>query len=991
MQGSARKCLIIGIFVALTAFAAPALAALAPTPRLKPPAPEPIYLSHADYDRLRDIAGALKMKHFADARAETQLVKDPIAKSLGEWLYFKAQDPLVNIAEADAFLDAHSDWPAVSRIQSFVEGRIPVNAKPQTVLDFFATRDPITGVGRIRLASALYATGEKEAGDIHLREGWVNYNFSVSEERHILSAYGGRLTKADHAARVDRLLFARQVTNARRIFSKLDAADRRKAEARAALLMRAASAPRLYAALPHDDQLDPGVLLAAVRYYRRSGDEEKAIRLSVLAPNDPKLLRNPDRWWYERQLLMRWALKEGRFADAYALAARHSLDDPSRIAEAEFDAGWIALRFLNDPARAETHFLALASVVGTPISLSRAYYWLGRTATARHDGTLATSYYQKAAQYYYSYYGQLAAEELGGDALEQKFGPIVTPTPEDKATFSARPTVAALRMLSDLGLDYEFMIFSYYTDDLLERPGEYAELAALTNGQAAPHLTVRAGKVAIQRDAFAPNIAYPTILVPAEAKVFAAPEIILGLSRQESEFNPHAFSHAGARGVMQLMPSTALITARKEGIAYSRTALLDDPAYNMTIGAAHLEHLIDYYCGSLPLAFAAYNAGVNRADQWIEDYGDPRSANVDPVDWIELIPFSETRNYVQRVLENTQVYRGRLNDAPIPGELSADIERGGESGRIARTSIPSATLALRAADRGAQSVPPVPDSTIGRAATFRLAEAAKAAQTAELEPVVEASPPVEPTTAKPQAKEPRGRRRGRRTSPAIGARIVNAPRAETVSPEPAAPANAAETAPEQQQPVETTPIALSGDGATDQAASPSLTWTSATSEPQPSLETAAKDETLDAAPLAAATEESAPAPAALEPTSAVEDADIIEADANDATMAEPDPAATDADESETFETFGGLSEADMEALMLKARAQIAEEDITDGAPAPGPDSAAAVGEAGEDSLSPDACAPAAGKADAADLNDAGLRALQGGGDEVCGEAPASTH
>ncbi len=721
MMESARKCLTKLIFVVLTVFAFHGTAAANLSPRLKPTPPGPVYMSRADHTTLTTVAEALKSKRFSDARSEIKQISDPIAASLGEWMYFKAEDPLVKIADAGHFLDYHNDWPAVSRIQSFVERRISNTTPSQSVLDFFDTRDPITGGGKIQLARALFTTGENDAALIHLRDAWVNHNFNVAEERRILKIYGRRLTKEDHAARVDRLLWARQVTNARRMFFQLSSNERRKARARAALLLRSTNGPKLYRSLSHDNQMDPGILHAAVRYYRRSGAEETALALSAKAPSDAVALRNPARWWDERQLLMRWALKEGRFGDAYALAANHGLEASEDLSEAEFNAGWIALRFLEQPARAETHFLALASVVGTPISLSRAYYWLGRAAEAEGKPELATSYYEAATPYYYSFYGQLAAEKLGGMALQNRFGPVVVATPEDRALFSARPTVAALRMLSDLGLDYEFMVFAYHVDDRLERPGEYVELAKLANGEGAPHLTVRAGKVAIRRSAFAANVAYPTVFVPEEAKRFVSPEIILGLSRQESEFNPRAFSRAGARGMMQLIPSTALITARKAGIRYSRTALLDDPVYNLTLGSAHLSHLLKQFNGSLVLTFAAYNAGPHRAEQWIKTYGDPRGSGIDPVDWIELVPFSETRNYIQRVLENTQVYRGQLNNKPIPGRLASDIERGGPRGRIAVTQHPYAHLAAHSVGKGAQKLAPLPASTANRAAQFLLA------------------------------------------------------------------------------------------------------------------------------------------------------------------------------------------------------------------------------------------------------------------------------
>ena len=714
-----RNILGIFCFIALAVNVAGANAAIpASDPRLKPPAPGPTYLSTADFAALKAIRSESKAKRFAGAKTANAQISDPIAHSLGEWMRFRADDPNLSFADADAFLDAHTDWPALSRIQTTYEKRLTSTTPVETVSAFFDSRDPVSGNGKIQLARALFASGDDDAAMGHLRDAWVNNNFSASEEKQILRTIGKRLTKDDHAARVDRLLWARQATNARRTIPLLTSAERRKAQARAAFILGASSAPRLYRELSRDYQLDSGVLLSAVRYYRRTDNEDKAIALSREAPTNATALRNPDRWWFERQLLMRWALKNGKFADAYELAAQHCIDETEDLSDAEFNAGWIALRFLNSPERAEQHFKSLAESVSTPISSSRAYYWLGRSAKASGNQLNADTYFRKAATYHYSYYGQLAAEELGGAPEQARFAEQLRSSPEDRALFTSRPVVSALRMLSDLNLTYEFMVFAYHIDGQLSRPGEYVEFAKLTNGEGAPHLTVRAGKVSVQRDAFAPQVSYPVVFVPDEAKRFVAPEIILGLSRQESEFNPRALSRAGARGMMQLLPSTAQLTAKKEGIRYSRSALLDDPVYNMTIGSAHLSHLIDRFDGSLIMTLSGYNAGPHRVDQWVATYGDPRTTDVDPVDWVELIPFAETRNYVQRVLENIQVYRGQINGGAIPGRLTKDLERGGSSKRVAQIAQPPKPLVQLANSFGGQSVSTLSSWTRTRAANF---------------------------------------------------------------------------------------------------------------------------------------------------------------------------------------------------------------------------------------------------------------------------------
>ncbi len=716
---TAAGALAIIAGIGVNAAGAGAKAAVA-APSVKPPAPGPQYVTRLDHARLMAVKTALEKKEFSLAKAETARIEDRTARSLGEWLYFMSKDKDVDVADAGAFLRVHADWPATSRIQAFVESRLSDSDSAQILLDFFDGRPPRTGNGKIQLARAMLSTGRGDEATALIKDAWINHNFRIAEERRILNVYGSRLSEQDHADRVDRLLWARQVTNARRTFPHLSSQDRRMAEARAALLLGAATGPRLYRNLPKDERLDSGVLHAAVRYYRRTDDQQYAMSLASDAPDTAEALRNTDRWWTERRLLLQWALKQGRPVDAYKVAAQHGIADGLDFSDAEFVAGWIALRFLNEPERALTHFEAMTGSVATPISISRGFYWLGRAADAAGDDEAARSYYRISANHHYSFYGQLAAEKLGGVAVQQRFDSPVEASTEDKALFNARPSVAALRILSDLNLDYEFMLFAYHVDDHLERPGEFVELARLTNGEGAPHLTVRAGKVATQRGAFTAHVSYPTIFVPEEARAFVAPEIILGLSRQESEFNPRAYSSAGARGVMQLIPSTAQITARKEGLPYRRSALLDDPVYNMTIGSAHLSHLLDRFDGSLVMTFAAYNAGAHRATQWAEDFGDPRTGEVDPLDWIELIPFSETRNYVQRVLENVQVYRGRLNETAIPGRLAADIERGGPNDRVARAGGPSARLAALYQSRGTgAALADLPARTALLAASFR--------------------------------------------------------------------------------------------------------------------------------------------------------------------------------------------------------------------------------------------------------------------------------
>lgn len=671
-------------------------------PSVKPSPQISSATDEATIQAVQAVNEAVERRDWSRAWALAGKIDAPVGRSLAQWIYFQGQNPLVSIVDVDAFLDAHGDWPLTGRIQTFAEKRMSTNTSASQILAFFDTRDPVTGEGKVQLSRALFAMGESEAGELQIRDAWRRHNFVLADEQNLLARFGGVLTTDDHVFRADRLLWARDAASARRVLSKLPPRERRLAEARAALLLGAENAASIFDALSAEDRADAGVLHAAVRYFRRRGEEPRALALAATAPTEPALLRNPVRLWEERQLLMRWALTEKQYANAYRMASGHGLETGSEFAEAEFNAGWIALRFLNQPERAQTHFTALAGGVTAPISRSRAFYWLGRAAEALGDDALAERRYRQAASYIFTYYGQLAAERLGGPLVQQSFPPPTLPTPDDNARFNAMPLVAALRLLINMGDDSQFLAFAHHIDDQLKTPGEFVELMRLAEQRGATHAIVRAGKVAVGKGATAPELAYPLIDVPKGATRFAPSEVILGLSRQESEFNPRAYSSAGARGIMQLLPTTAEITAKKEGLRYSRSALLTDADYNITLGAAHLSHLLTRFNGSYAMTFAAYNAGSLRVDQWIERYGDPRADGVDPVDWVEQIPFAETRNYVQRVLENTQVYRSRLTtSAPIAGKLSFDLERGGDRGRAGRLA------AVRGGD-----LPPIPPRTV---------------------------------------------------------------------------------------------------------------------------------------------------------------------------------------------------------------------------------------------------------------------------------------
>ena len=660
----------------------------APAPSLKPDAPASPYVSAGDEAVLRQMLEALEDERYAVADALRAEVTDRFAQSFADWLYYRSGAKRVPPEEYAAFLDAHSGWPQSITIQTKAEENLG-GARPGRIIAFHEDRPPVSGEGMLQLTRALLPSNQGAAEAI-LREAWVTRNWSAKEEQSILSEFGASLREADHAAKADRQLFDIRATATERLLPLLAPAERAKAEARIALLKGERNAPALYEGLPKAAKRDAGVLHAATRYHRRKDEDAAATYYAGLVPLSGTEMRNPERWLRERMLLARTAIKEGRNRNAYVLSAYSGLEDGADFADAEFMAGWVALRFLQEPETAQAHFAYLLTGVTSPISLARGHYWLGRAQAAAGEQGAANASYAAAADYPYTFYGQLAAEALG------ETGPNFPAPQEPDANailaFEGRSMTRAARIAADVGADWAFERLARALDDELADPGEVRAYADLVLAERKPHLAVRAGKVARGNGAKVPEVIYPMIAVPPEAAQYTELGLVLGLARQESEFNPRAYSPARAYGLMQMIDGTARATARKEGLPYKRAWLLDDPQYNLKLGAAHLSHLIERFDGSYVMTLAAYNAGPHRVDEWVETYGDPRDPFTDPIDWIELIPFSETRNYVMRVLENTQVYRARLEDRPIAGLLTRDILRGGAKAEAIGGPVPSPTL-----------------------------------------------------------------------------------------------------------------------------------------------------------------------------------------------------------------------------------------------------------------------------------------------------------
>jgi soluble lytic murein transglycosylase len=573
-------------------------------------------------------------------------------------------------SEIVEFADQNPDWPQQSLMRQRAEEAI--SGVPDGVLRrYFDKNKPVTPFAKLRLAEILYDEGKREQAYAIARDVWINADLTASEEKSILARYQGAgvIRSEEHIKRLDRLVWDGQDDAAKRQMARVSPEWRALADARLRMARMEPGIERLIAKIPASLQKDPGLLFERARWRRRKELHDAALEI---LQNPPKELGRPSAWWGERQILARRLLSDGNAQAAYKLVSRHGLGDGAAFAEAEFLSGWIALRWLKDGKAGYEHFVRLYEKVKLPISQSRGAYWAGRAAEASKMQSLATNWYLSASEHPTTYYGQLATARLGPEA-PPKLVPEPHPSAEERAAFDKKELVRAARMMTEIGEGDRVKPFMLRLSELSKTPSDHALVAILAEQLGRTDLAVAISKRAGYAGVPLVNHGYP--IIDLDRKGLAERPLVLAMTRQESAFERDAVSKAGARGLMQLMPGTAKDLAKSMSMPFNAERLLTDPTYNLTLGRAYLDGLLDNFGGSYILSVAAYNAGPGRVRQWMREYGDPRTRDIDSVDWVESIPFPETRNYVQRVLENLQVYRLRLGDTKLAFSLLQDLKR----------------------------------------------------------------------------------------------------------------------------------------------------------------------------------------------------------------------------------------------------------------------------------------------------------------------------
>jgi soluble lytic murein transglycosylase len=601
-----------------------------------------------------------------EATAIGKTIGDPAAQKLVEWFILRHPEGQANFNRYAAFIADNPHWPSMSLFRRRAEVRLwQERSDGATVRRFIATQ-PTGAKGRFALARVLLAEGDRDGAARLIREAWRSDELSERAETEALETFGDLLTGEDHRARMDKRIGAKDFSGASRAARRLGDDDRSIVKACAAVAANATKALDLLDAVATEARQDLGYALCRINWMVRHDRLEDATRLTLAAASETMALQDTDEWWRQRRLLARKLLDQGKFQAAYQVV-REAAPPANEYYRADFHfmPGWIALRYLNDPATARAHFAHIDDGASNPIVLARANYWRGRAAEAIGEKNEMRASYEAAARYPTAYYGQLARAKLGLDKIELRLplqhDPVNMPAALDEL-------VRAADMLYTLG---ERDVVLYFVTDLAEQSVDVAALAALgelTGRRNDARAMLQIGKAALGRGLALDPYAFPTIGIPPHSPI--GPQIdrsiIYSVARTESAFDQRDKSAANAVGLMQVTPEAGRDTAKRFGVSYDWERMVSDPVYNTQMGAAELSALLQEYKGCHIMTFAGYNAGRGRVRDWVKQYGDPRDPNVDAVDWVERIPFSETRNYVQRVMENLQVYRVRFDtDAPL--------------------------------------------------------------------------------------------------------------------------------------------------------------------------------------------------------------------------------------------------------------------------------------------------------------------------------------
>lgn len=673
--------LIPKAMAALTLTAAPLLPALALAPMA--------LMGTTTAVQAQNLATALAAAQRGDVASVNAMRSglDRIDQKIVDWYLIRMGSGLPSQAITE-FAIANSSWPDPEFFRRRAEQALEKeNPSADDVIIAFQGSRPYSNKGRIMLARALVQKGRRSDAAQWVRYAYHDEKLTDDESAILENEFGNLLEPGDYKARFDFALLKGRGGEALRAARKLGGGYETLARARIAVEKKEGNAGALLNQVPSALQSDPAYIFGRAQLARRGERWKEAADWLIQAPKDPRAMVLPDEWWEEKRIVARKLLDLGDARTAYKVVVGHTGSTPAQQAEADFHAGWLSLRFLHDAPTAMRHFAAVAEDSSKPVTRARAYYWMGRAAEAGGGGS-ASEYYRKASEFGFTFYGQVSRSKLGMNDLG--ISRSVSPNSADRAAMDRDDRFEALRRIGKLGRRDLATTFYRHMAETLQSPGQVAALIDMAEKQGWTNLAVMAGKAGAQRGLDMQAMAFP-IGLPTDIDTSGLEKALaFAITRQESEFNQAVVSSAGATGIFQVMPDTGRDAAKMLKIPYDANAWRNNPAYNVKLGTAYVANLVKNYDGNYIMAIAGYNAGPGRIRDWVAAYGDPRTGEVDVIDWMERIPFSETRNYVHRVLENLQVYRYRLDNRPL--QIGQDLQRGIGTRSISSTGTVSKTV-----------------------------------------------------------------------------------------------------------------------------------------------------------------------------------------------------------------------------------------------------------------------------------------------------------
>ena len=625
------------------------------------------YYSQKDYDIAKKSIQAMEKSQWTTALKNSKKAKDKSIYNFIQWRHLLTTGNQATFYDYITFIQNNKDYPRISRIKYLAEQKLSTDKiSPKKIINWFGVDEPLSGYGMLVLGESFIQTGDSEKGIALIKRGWITAELSRANMKSLSKKYRKYLNSKDYVNRADYLAWENKYWDLKRMLPYLPKDYQLLYTARQILMSKSYGVDQAIKNVPQKFKNDAGLNHDRLKWRRKRGRIDSSLEILFSIKNNKDYLVRPDKWWVERAIMTRALIYKNKYETAYKVASQHSLDKGSKFAEAEWLSGWIALSFLNDPILAVDHFNNFYQNVSYPISLARGAYWLGRSYEKIGDKRQSEDWYREATKYLTTYYGQLAFLKINPSQnfeLEEQ----ANVKDEYRKYFYNKELVKITHLLNELNKDkYTKNILRHLANDNIVSGSEILAAELATN-ISRYDFAIQVSKLASYEKRFHNTFNYPIISVPQYVNGRKIPEtaFILSLIRQESEFDMRANSHVGAQGLMQIMPYTAKLVAKQAKLPYSKSRLTSDPEYNINLGSHYIAGLILQYDGAYPFATAAYNAGPKRVKHWKKINKDPQKKQIDFVDWVELIPFKETRNYVQRVMENYNVYRYILEKKPI--------------------------------------------------------------------------------------------------------------------------------------------------------------------------------------------------------------------------------------------------------------------------------------------------------------------------------------